>query len=101
MAIDRQGLQRRRGMADGVGAQGLLGLVHLLRHVPVLDDARAADRRQADGLVTLDAGPPGHVRQDEGREEVKTVRAREDALPLADRFGLLVAFPVRARSPTR
>ena len=56
------------------GAQGGLGLVLLLRHVPMLDDARAADHGRADGLMVLDAGGLGHLGEDAINESVKAVR---------------------------
>ncbi len=77
----RQPNGREGEHVDFAGAEGGFGLVLLFRHVPVLNDARAADRRQADGLMVLDAGGFSHLADEAIHKNVKAVTTSKQTLP--------------------
>ena len=83
-------VNRRDGQhIDLAGAQGILDSIVFVRHVPVLHDLRAADRRLGDANVALDAGRLDHLLEDVGHEDVEAMAGEGHPLPLGDRRGEL------------
>src|SRR5262249_58340578 len=70
-----------------------LGLVLLLGHVPVLNDARAADRGEPGWDMIAGAGGFGDVDEDRRHEVMEAVPAREYAQALWRRLGLPLVRP--------